>query len=138
MDRISFSEALSAVIAQRLVRTLCENCKKSFKPDKEQFDKLRVAYGTELFEKHGMESRPQAFKQRVGCTECDQVGYRGRRAIFEMLECTDKIKKGIKEKASTEELRAVALEEGMRTLRMDAIEKIFRGVTDLEEILRVC
>ncbi len=138
MDRISFSEALAAVIAQRLVRMLCKKCKKSFKPDKEQFEKLKTAYGPEWFEKHGMDKKRQALKQRTGCKSCDQIGYRGRTAIFEMLESTDRIKKGIKEKASTEDLKIMALENGMRTLRMDAIEKIFRGVTDLDEILRVC
>ena len=138
MDPISFSEALSAVIAQRLARTLCKNCKKTFKPDKEQFEKLKVAYGPEWFEKHGMDNEKKAFKQKQGCKECDQIGYRGRTAIFEVLENTDRIKKGIKENASIEELRQMALENGMRTLRMDAIEKVFQGITDLEEILRVC
>jgi len=138
MDPISFSEALSAVIAQRLARTLCKKCKKNFTPTKEEFEKLKVAYGEEWFEKHGMETAKQNFKQKTGCKECDQVGYRGRTAIFEVLENTDKIKKGIKENASIEELRQVAMENGMRTLRMDAIEKVFQGTTDLEEILRVC
>jgi type II secretory ATPase GspE/PulE/Tfp pilus assembly ATPase PilB-like protein len=138
MDRVSFSEALAAVIAQRLVRLLCKKCKKSFKPDKEYFEKLKVAYGAEWFEKHGMDTRKPAFKQKVGCKSCDQVGYRGRTAIFEMLESTDIIKKGIKEKASTEDLKLVAMENGMHTLRMDAIVKCFQGITDLDEILRVC
>ncbi len=138
MDPISFSEALSAVIAQRLVRRLCKKCGKSFKPNKEEFEKLKVAYGQEWFEKHGMATEKQAFKQKKGCKECDQIGYRGRVAIFEMLENTDRIKKGIKEKASIEELRQMAMENGMRTLRMDAVEKIFQGITELDEILRVC
>ena len=85
-----------------------------------------------------MDTKRPAFKQRVGCKNCDQVGYRGRSAIFEMLESTDRIKKGIKEKASTEELKQVAMEHGMRTLRMDAVVKCFQGITDLDEILRVC
>lgn len=138
MDRISFSEALAAVIGQRLVRMLCKKCRKNFTPDKEYFEKLKLAYGPEWFEKHGMETKKQAFKQRVGCKDCAQLGYRGRTAIFEMLEGTDKIKKGIKEMASTEELKLVALANGMHTLRMDAVAKIFQGVTDLDEILRVC
>ena len=87
---------------------------------------------------HGMDNEKKAFKQKQGCKECDQIGYRGRTAIFEVLENTDRIKKGIKENASIEELRQMALENGMRTLRMDAIEKVFQGITDLEEILRVC
>ena len=138
MDPISFSEAIAMVIAQRLVRTLCKDCKKNFKPDKEFLEKLKMTYGSEWFEKHGMDTEKKAFKQKVGCKECDQIGYRGRIAIFEMLQITDGIRKGIKDKASTEELRQMAMENGMRTLRMDAVEKIFQGITELEEILRVC
>jgi len=138
MDRISFSEALAAVIAQRLVRKLCKKCSRSLKPDKEHLEKLNVAYGAEWFKKHGMDTKKQGFKQKIGCKACDQLGYRGRTAIFEVLESTDRIKKGIKQKASTEELREMAMENGMRTLRMDAVEKVFQGVTDLDEILRVC
>jgi len=74
----------------------------------------------------------------VGCDKCDQIGYRGRTAIFELLESTDRIKLGIKEKASTEELKHIAMDNGMRTLRMDAIDKVFQGVTDLNEVFRVC
>jgi type II secretory ATPase GspE/PulE/Tfp pilus assembly ATPase PilB-like protein len=138
MDRVSFSEALSAVIAQRLVRLLCKKCKKSYKPDNEFLEKLKVAYGPEWFEKHEMDKKKPAFKQKVGCKTCDTVGYRGRTAIFEMLKNTDIIKKGIKAMATTEELRQVALEQGMHTLRMDAIVKCYQGITDLDEILRVC
>jgi len=138
MDPISFSEAIAMVIAQRLVRKLCVDCRKKIKPDKEFLEKLKMAYGPEWFEKHGMETEKQTFKQKEGCKKCDLIGYRGRIAIFEMLKTTDNIKKGIKDKASTEELRQMALENGMRTLRMDAIEKVFQGITDLSEILRVC
>lgn len=140
MDPISFSEALTAVIAQRLVRMLCKKCKKTFKPNKEEYEALRVTYGPGWFEKNEMAKAYEKadLKQRVGCKDCDQVGYRGRTAIYEMLQNTNKIKQGIKDRASTEDLRLLALENGMRTLRMDGVEKVFEGVTDLSEILRVC
>lgn len=138
MDPISFSEALAAVIAQRLVRKLCLKCKKSTKPSKNDLEQLEEAYGREWFEKHEMHKAKQALRVKVGCNDCDQIGYRGRTAIFEVLESTEKIKRGIKERASTEDLKQMAMENGMRTLRMDAIEKVFMGVTDLSEILRVC
>ncbi len=140
MDPISFSEALSAVIAQRLVRMLCNKCKKSYKPKNDLFEELKEAYDATWFEKHDMEKTQGKanLKKKVGCEACDQVGYRGRTAIFEVLRSTDKIKKGIKEKASTEELKLMALENGMHTLRMDAVEKVFQGLTDFDEILRVC
>jgi type II secretory ATPase GspE/PulE/Tfp pilus assembly ATPase PilB-like protein len=140
MDPISFSEALAAVIAQRLVRMLCNKCKKSFKQDKDLAEKLKDTYGSDWFEKHEMEkiAKKASLKKKVGCKNCDHIGYRGRTAVFELLESTDRIKKGIKEKASTEDLALMAMENGMRTLRMDAVEKVYKGVTDLDEILRVC
>ena len=140
LDPISFSEALSMVIAQRLIRMLCKKCKKVKKPAKAEYEKLKEIYVPEWFEKHNMGKthKKETLREKVGCKECDQVGYKDRMAIFEMLENTDMIKRGIKEKASTEELKIMAMENGMRTLRMDAVEKIFLGVTDLDEVLRVC
>jgi len=140
MDPISFSEALSMVIAQRLVRRLCPKCKKEYKPGKEEYEKLKEIYGSEWFDKHEMDKLygKTPLQKKVGCKECDEIGYKDRRAIYEMLESTDPIKQGIREKASTEKLKLMALENGMRTLRMDAVEKIFLGVTNLDEVLRVC
>jgi type II secretory ATPase GspE/PulE/Tfp pilus assembly ATPase PilB-like protein len=140
LDPIGFSDALNAVIAQRLVRMLCNKCKKNFKPNKTEYEELKASYGPEWFEKHKMDKfyEKATLKQKVGCKDCDQLGYRGRTAIYEMLQNTDEIKHGIKEKATTDELRMMALENGMRTLRMAGIEKIFEGITDLSEILRVC
>jgi len=95
LDRVSFSEALIAAIAQRLVRKLCPKCSKSFKADKEQLEKLKVSYGAEWFEKHGMDTKKQGFKQKIGCKACYKIGYRGRTAIFEFLASTDEIKRGV-------------------------------------------
>jgi type II secretory ATPase GspE/PulE/Tfp pilus assembly ATPase PilB-like protein len=140
MDPISFSEALAAVVAQRLVRLLCRNCKKSFHPDQELYDKIKETYGPEWYEKHKMKkySDKLSLKEKTGCKTCDQIGYRGRIAIFEMLLNTDQIKRAIKKRSSTEEVREMALESGMHTLRMDGVDKIFQGMTDLDEVLRVC
>ncbi len=139
MDPVSFSEAVSAVISQRLIRKLCNNCKKTFKPDKEFHDKIKDMYGPEWFEKHDMDAayKKASCKEKVGCKKCDDIGYRGRTAIFEALETTDKIKRGIKDRMPTEDIRQLAMENGMRTLRMDAVEKVFMGLTDINEVLRV-
>jgi type II secretory ATPase GspE/PulE/Tfp pilus assembly ATPase PilB-like protein len=140
MDPISFSEAFSAAIAQRLVRLLCKKCKKSFRPDQELYEKLKEVYGPKWFEKHKMKKFTDklALKKKIGCKECDQIGYRGRTAIFELLVNTNQIKQGIKEKRSTEEIKNMAMENDMHTLRMDGVDKVFRGITDLDEIVRVC
>jgi type II secretory ATPase GspE/PulE/Tfp pilus assembly ATPase PilB-like protein len=140
MDPISFSESIAMVIAQRLIRILCNKCKKEHKPGKEEYEKLKETYGPEWYDKHKMDKihKKTTLRKKVGCKECDQVGYKDRMAIFEMLEITDRIKRGIKEKVPSEELKMMAMENGMRTLRMDAVEKIFLGITDLDEVLRVC
>jgi len=140
MDPISFSEAFAAVIAQRLVRILCKKCRKSFHPDQDLYGKLVEAYGPDWFEKHKMKKFTDklSLKKKNGCKACDQIGYRGRTAIFEMLVSTDQIKRGIKARCSTEEIRNMAMENGMRTLRMDGIDKVFQGKTDIDEIVRVC
>jgi len=140
MDPISFSEAFAAVIAQRLVRIFCKKCRKSFHPDQDLYGKLVEAYGPDWFEKHKMKKFTDklSLKKKNGCKACDQIGYRGRTAIFEMLVSTDQIKRGIKARCSTEEIRNMAMENGMRTLRMDGIDKVFQGKTDIDEIVRVC
>jgi type II secretory ATPase GspE/PulE/Tfp pilus assembly ATPase PilB-like protein len=139
MDPISFSEALAAVLAQRLVRLLCKKCKKSFHPDQVLYEKLKETYGPDWFEKHQMKKFTDklTIKKKNGCKACDHIGYRGRIAIFEMLVNNDQIKRGIKKNCSTEEIRSMALENGMHTLRMDGVDKVFQGLTDLDEVLRV-
>jgi type II secretory ATPase GspE/PulE/Tfp pilus assembly ATPase PilB-like protein len=140
MDPISFSEAISAVIAQRLVRKLCNKCKKTFKPNKKFFEKLKIIYDPDWFDRHEMDKiyKKASLKEKVGCKTCDQIGYRGRTAIFEVLECTPSIKQGIKDNSTSNEIREMALINGMRTLRMDAVEKVLQGVTDSDEVIRVC
>ena len=139
LDPINFAEAFTAVIAQRLIRKLCLKCKKSFKGDDEYYKELMAAYDSDWFPRHEMDKKYEkaALKQKVGCNSCDNLGYRGRLAVFEMLENTQFMQKGIKNKASSEELRYMGMEQGMRTLRMDAIEKVLQGITDLAEVKRV-
>jgi type II secretory ATPase GspE/PulE/Tfp pilus assembly ATPase PilB-like protein len=139
LDPINFAEAFAAVIAQRLIRKLCPKCKKGFKVDDELYLKLQEAYDPDWFPRHEMDAKfkKAAFKKKVGCKDCDNIGYHGRMAVFEMLENTPFMQKGIKNKSSPEELRYMGMEQEMRTLRMDAVEKVFQGVTDLDEVLRV-
>jgi type II secretory ATPase GspE/PulE/Tfp pilus assembly ATPase PilB-like protein len=134
------SEAIAVVIAQRLIRTLCPKCKKSYHPDKEYYENIKEAYDPVWFDRHRMKKYSAKFtiKKEGGCKSCDQIGYRGRTAIFELLVATDEIKKGIKVKASTEDLRLMAMENGMHTMRMDGIDKVLQGITGLDEVVRVC
>jgi len=140
MDKVNFSDALLAVLAQRLALRLCEHCRVSYHPDRDEYDRLVEAYDPKLFEKHGMPtfSEDLVLMKKGSCKACDETGYRGRLAIHELLVNSDALREGIKRDHHTEALRATALHEGMRTLRMDGVAKVFAGLTDLEQILRVC
>jgi type II secretory ATPase GspE/PulE/Tfp pilus assembly ATPase PilB-like protein len=140
MDPFNFADALLGVLAQRLTRRLCETCRQPYHPDRETYDELVRIYHTEWFEKHGGAGYSPSLRlmKRVGCDRCNGSGYRGRLAVHELFLCTEEIKKAIRSRANADELRNMALQNGMRTLIMDGIQKVFQGMTDLEEILYVC
>jgi type II secretory ATPase GspE/PulE/Tfp pilus assembly ATPase PilB-like protein len=140
MDPFNFSDALLGILAQRLARKLCENCKKPYHPDREQYDELVHGYGKEWFAAHKMtDYLPElSFMKKEGCEKCGGTGYKGRIAFHELLIGTKTVKDAIKKNSGVEELRSLAIEEGMRTLRMDGIMKVFRGITDYEQVNKVC
>jgi len=140
MDPFNFADALLAIMAQRLVRTLCKNCKKSFNPTKSEYDELVREYDPELFKTNlniPYTSDLTLYKPE-GCDVCNNTGYRGRMGIHELLMGTDKIKEMIQTRATMAEIRDQAVSEGMTTLKQDGIEKIFEGHTDLIEVRKVC
>ncbi|MFZ7112091.1 MAG: ATPase, T2SS/T4P/T4SS family, partial [Desulfatiglandales bacterium] len=138
MDPFNFADALLAVLAQRLVRTLCKECREAYHPDRDVYDllvrachgnpgKLEIEYSEEL-----MLHRPK------GCTYCGKKGYRGRTGLHELLLGTDEMKSLIQGRAKVEDLRAQAIRDGMSTLMQDGVRKIFLGKTDLLQVRRVC
>jgi type II secretory ATPase GspE/PulE/Tfp pilus assembly ATPase PilB-like protein len=140
MDPFNFADALLAIMAQRLVRTLCKNCKKPFNPSKSQYDELVREYGPELFHKNvniPYTSDLTLYKPE-GCDVCNNTGYRGRMGIHELLIGSDRIKEMIQTRATMAEIREQAIVEGMTTLKQDGIEKIFAGHADLIEVRKVC
>src|SRR5664280_21796 len=140
MDPYNFSDALLGILAQRLARKLCENCKKPYHPEREEFDELVHGYGKEWFAAHSMtDYLPElSFMKKEGCEKCGGTGYKGRIAFHELLIGTKTVKDAIKKNTGVEQLRSLAIEEGMRTLRMDGIMKVFRGITDHEQVNKVC
>ncbi|RJP94928.1 MAG: GspE/PulE family protein [Desulfobacteraceae bacterium] len=140
MDPFNFADALLAILAQRLVRTLCKNCKKPFNPSRSEYDELVREYDPELFEKNiniPYTSELNLYKPE-GCDVCNGTGYRGRMGIHELLIGTDKIKEMIQTRRTMSEIRDQAIEEGMTTLKQDGIAKVFDGHTDLKEVRKVC
>jgi len=140
MDPFNFADAILGIMAQRLVRTLCKDCKKAYSPSRDEYNELVREYGEELFEKNvniPYSDDLQLYKPE-GCEACHNTGYRGRMAIHELLMGTDEMKKLIQLKAKMEDIRAQALKDGMSTLKQDGIEKVFGGNLDLMQVRKVC
>ena len=123
------ASALDCVLAQRLARRLCEKCKEPYQPTREE---LQVAE----FPLPDGEEPPKLYRA-VGCVACSHTGYRGRMALHEVMPVTEEIERLVAEKASSEEIKRVAIRQGMLTLRQDGMEKVRRGQTSIEEVLRV-
>ncbi len=139
IDPLNFADALLGILAQRLVRTLCKNCKEAYHPTKEEYDEIADSYGSEEFAKLNVPYNDKFMLYRPkGCDACDKTGYKGRMGIHELLVGTDAIKKLIQRHATIEEMRNTAMAEGMTTLLQDGIMKSIQGVTDFKQVRRVC
>jgi len=119
---------LIGVMAQRLVRESCTHCLEEYAPTQEEATLLRIP-----FEK----LQPYKFKRGKGCVHCRQTGYAGRTGIYEVLPMSDKIRRLVTSQAGAQEIFKAGREEGLRTLREAAIEKVFRGITTTTEMARV-
>jgi type IV pilus assembly protein PilB len=127
VEPYNFVSALNCILAQRLVRVICDVCKK------------QVYYSDEVLEASGLgrEWKTIPFYEGEGCLECAGTGFKGRTAIHELLDLTDRIREMILEKKPSSEVRRAAREEGMRFLRESALKKVRSGVTTLKEINKV-
>ncbi len=139
LNALNFSDAFLGVLAQRLVRKLCTNCRKAYHPSKDEFDDLIREFGQKSSETKKLKfSSDITLYRPVGCELCSGSGYKGRMGIHELMEGTPRIKNLIKKQGTSEELFSQALKEGMTTLKQDGIQKVFQGLTDIDEIRRVC
>ncbi len=158
MDPFNFSDALLGILAQRLAKRLCD-CKKPYTPTPEEIKAMLNEYCLELQNTSSWKKDPEgSFKavyqqwlksfgdskgqitlhKATGCEKCSNTGYKGRVGLHELLEGTDAIKKNIQEHARVAEMFATALEDGMRTLKQDGIEKVLQGITDMKQVRAVC
>jgi len=139
LNPLNFSDAFLGVLAQRLTRRLCSNCKKPFNPSHDEFEDIISDYGREKFTATGIEYSSDLVLYRTGgCQACSGSGYKGRMGIHELMEGTPVMKGLIKRAANTEELFGQAYKDNMTTLKQDGIMKVFKGTTDMSEIRRVC
>lgn len=134
VDPASFSDALLGVLAQRLVRTLCKDCKTTSAITQGEFDVIQRYYGEEYFAELNIRANETQISRAVGCQNCGNTGYRGRTGVHELLKNDDSLRALIFKHGSAVELRNQAMRAGMRTLMQDAISKLISGITDIEEI----
>jgi type II secretory ATPase GspE/PulE/Tfp pilus assembly ATPase PilB-like protein len=140
LDPFSFADALLGVLAQRLARGLCKQCRETYTPTQTELDELGAAYGVEAFDAFLKAEHPFGLKlwRAPGCPACGKSGYKGRVALHELLVGSDELKVRIQRKAPIDEIRKVAAEGGMITLLQDGVRKVIAGLTDLKQVLAVC
>jgi len=159
MDPFNFADALLGILAQRLAKRLCADCKKPHIATADEMKLMLEEYSIELANTATWKKDPgSAIKAQyaewrklfadekgqftiygpVGCEKCSGTGYRGRVGLHELLIGTDPVKKAIQEHARVAELLAIALDEGMHTLKQDGMEKVLQGVTDMHQVRAVC
>lgn len=149
MDPFNFSDALLGILAQRLAKRCCSHCRKSYVASDDEIQALVQEYclGTTLVPesvyrqwgtRYSNAGGEFTLSSAVGCTECNNTGYKGRIGLHEFFEASSPIKKLIQHRTAVEELLTVAIDQGMRTLKQDGIEKILQGHTDIHQIRAVC
>jgi type IV pilus assembly protein PilB len=126
IDAFLVASAVTGILAQRLIRTICPNCKQPFTPDED------IIYGLNL----PVSEKGYTFYKGMGCDVCGGTGYKGRIGIYEMMIINNSIRELILRHASTAELTEAAKKNGMKTLREDGFQKVLNGVTTVEEVLR--
>jgi type IV pilus assembly protein PilB len=124
IEPFNVASAVNLIVAQRLVRKICAECKQEH------------AYSDEEMHAFGITRDQGPFFKGAGCDTCNGTGYRGRQGLYEVMALSSQLRRFILKGASTEELREVAVQEGMLTLRMDGMVKVKRGVTTLEEVVK--
>ena len=137
-DSFSFADAMLGVLAQRLTRRVCKDCKEQYVGTPIEYEEIRQGYGPAHWDKLGI---PQDDTFRLargkGCEACNRTGFKGRVALHELLLGSDRIKRLIQTKARTEEMVTAAIEDGMTTLMQDGIQKALQGHTTFKEVKAV-
>ena len=139
IDPFNFADALIAVLAQRLVRTLCKNCKEQYQISPLDFEQMATEYGKSDFAQQALtyDNNSNLYRAK-GCQICMDTGYKGRMGIHELLLGSDGIKKLIQDKAPVDNIRQLACKEGMTSLKQDGILKVFQGHTSIDQVRAVC
>jgi type II secretory ATPase GspE/PulE/Tfp pilus assembly ATPase PilB-like protein len=158
MDPFNFADALLGILAQRLGKRLCGTCKEAYHPDANELKAFISEYAEELVKTPIWKQDPQgSFKKLYdrwiseygtdgkltmyrakGCDKCGNSGYKGRVGLHELMVASEQVKKLIQEKARVSDIFVTSVEEGMNTLKMDGMEKVLMGLTDIKQVRAVC
>ena len=158
LDPFNFADALLGILAQRLARRLCSDCKEAYSPSAAEVEALLDDYSADLqgtpewqadaagararlaarwAQTFAPEGRYRLYRAK-GCKQCGDSGYRGRVGLHELMVATEPVKKLVQERARAVEVLRQALTEGMTTLKMDGLEKVMQGITDVHQVRMVC
>ncbi len=159
MDPFNFADALLGILAQRLAKRLCAGCKEAYQPKPDEIKQMVNEYceelaNTDVFQKDSAAGHEAVYRDLAkkyadpkglftlyrpkGCQVCNDTGYKGRVGLHELMVGSDHVKKLIQERVRVAVVLAAALEDGMRTLKMDGMEKVMQGLTDMKQVRAVC
>jgi type II secretory ATPase GspE/PulE/Tfp pilus assembly ATPase PilB-like protein len=138
LDPFTFGSSLLGVLAQRLVRRLCDKCTESYSPSSEEFDELKTQFGDKArFDALKVDRKRVSLSRGRGCDACFNTGYRGRVGIHEFLVVTPALRKLIQQRGQADAIGKAGRDAGMLTLKQDGIRKILKGQTDLKEVMSI-
>jgi type II secretory ATPase GspE/PulE/Tfp pilus assembly ATPase PilB-like protein len=139
MDPFNFADALQGILAQRLVRTLCQECRQAYHPDKNEYAHLKKLYGDRFDQdvSHPYADSLTLYRPK-GCEKCSNTGYKGRAGLYELLVKDEELNRLIIERATVEQIRQAAVTAGMTTLLQEGIQMVFAGRTDFNQVMSVC
>ena len=133
LDPVNFSDACVGILAQRLVRTICPNCKEQYPASEKDLAFIERQYGAEYLHELNL-PEPLMLYRGKGCNDCGNTGYRGRTGVHELLGMTPELRSLVYKEASVADMKAQAATDGMRTLVQDAIFKVIKGDTDIAQV----
>jgi type II secretory ATPase GspE/PulE/Tfp pilus assembly ATPase PilB-like protein len=133
LDPVNFSDACVGILAQRLIRTICASCKEKYLASESDIAFIKRQYGQQYIEELTLPETLVLYKGK-GCDECCDSGYKGRTGVHELLTMTTKLRSLVYKEASVHDMKAQAMNDGMRTLAQDGMLKVLKGDTDIPQI----
>ncbi len=137
-DPFNFADAMLGVLAKRLCKRICRECREAYHPTRREYDELVRSYGAKHWPKLGVEYSDEFRLYRGrGCDACNGTGFRGRVPLHELLRASEEMKNLVQSRARTAEMLSLAMKEGMTTLVQDGIEKVLKGMTTFKQVRAV-